>query len=293
MNRRIFGINHREETVPLPDPADELSPCARAVLRGHCPGEGHHGNGTAGSGTSADPGESAGAGLLGHNRAHLDWLDGILDRHPHLVVENCASGGMRWDHALLSRLQLQSTSDQQNLHHYAPIAASAPTAVTPEQGAVWAYPQPEDSLDEVAFTRASALLGRIHLSGRLLELGPEARALVHEAVATYKAVRADLPRAVPSWPLGLPGWDDPWIALALHTPAATYLTVWRRTGGEATTTLRLAERASGAARAEVLYPAAGQTVAVWNPDTADLTVTLPTAPSAALLRITRTGPDAP
>ncbi|MFD5743598.1 alpha-galactosidase [Streptomyces massasporeus] len=246
-----------------------------------------------GSGTSAHPGESAGAGLLGHNRAHLDWLDGILDRHPHLVVENCASGGMRWDHALLSRLQLQSTSDQQNLHHYAPIAASAPTAVTPEQGAVWAYPQPEDSLDEVAFTMASALLGRIHLSGGLPELGPEARALVHEAVSAYKAIRADLPQAVPSWPLGLPGWDDPWIALALHTPATTYLTVWRRAGGEATTTLRLPERAGGAARAEVLYPAAGQAVAVWNPDTADLTVTLPTAPSAALLRITRREPDAP
>ncbi|MFF7449680.1 MULTISPECIES: alpha-galactosidase [unclassified Streptomyces] len=246
-----------------------------------------------GSGTSAHPGETPGAGLLGHNRAQLDWLDGILDRHPHLVVENCASGGMRWDHALLSRLQLQSTSDQQNLLLYAPIAASAPTAVTPEQSAVWAYPQPEDSLDEVAFTMASALLGRIHLSGHLPDLGPEARALVHEAVAVYKAVRADLPGAVPSWPLGLPGWDDPWIALALHTPATTYLTVWRRPGGEATTTLRLPGQADGATRAEVLYPAAGQAAAVWNPDTADLTVTLPTAPSAALLRITRTQPDAP
>lgn len=200
---------------------------------------------------------------------------------------------MRWDHALLSRLQLQSTSDQQNLHLYAPIAASAPTAVAPEQGAVWAYPQPEDSLDEVAFTMASGLLGRIHLSGRLPELGPEARALVHEAVAVYKAVRADLPRAVPSWPLGLPGWDDPWIALALHTAATTYLTVWRRPGGEATTTLQPADRAGGAAGVEVLYPTARQAVATWNPGTADLTVTLPTAPSAALLRITRTEPDAP
>lgn len=247
-----------------------------------------------GAGTSAHPGETPGTGLLGHNRAHLDWLDGVLDRYPHLVVENCASGGMRWDHALLSRLQLQSTSDQQNLHLYPPIAASAPTAVTPEQGAVWAYPQPEDSLDEVAFTMAGALLGRIHLSGRLAELGPEARALVHEAITVYKAIRADLPRAVPSWPLGLPAWDDPWIALALRTPATTYLTVWRRTGAAATTTLRLPERADGgAARVEVLYPVASQAVAAWNPDTADLTVTLPTAPSAALLRITRTEPDAP
>ncbi len=53
-----------------------------------------------GSGTSAHPGETPGDGLLGHNRAHLDRLDGVLDRHPHLVVENCASGGMRWDDAM-------------------------------------------------------------------------------------------------------------------------------------------------------------------------------------------------
>ncbi|MFI6494605.1 alpha-galactosidase [Streptomyces sp. NPDC050564] len=245
-----------------------------------------------GSGTSAHPGESPGDGLLGHNRAHLDWLDGILDRHPHLVVENCASGGMRWDHALLSRLQLQSTSDQQNLVHYAPIAASAPTAVTPEQGAVWAYPQPGDSLDEVAFTMTSALLGRIHLSGRLPELGPEARGLVHEAIAVYRAVRTDLPQAVPSWPLGLPAWDGPWTALALHTPATTYLTVWRRPGGEDTVIVRLPEPTGGATRADVLYPAARGATAAWNPDRAELAVTLPAAPSAALLRITRTTPDA-
>jgi alpha-galactosidase len=97
---------------------------------------------------------------------------------------------------------------------------------------------------------------------------------------------------VPSWPLGLPAWDDPWIALALHTPATTYLTVWRRPGGEATATLRLPERAGDAACVEVLYPAAHQAVARWTPDTADLVVTLPTAPSAALLRITRSEPDA-
>ncbi|MFI9848235.1 alpha-galactosidase [Nonomuraea sp. NPDC051941] len=246
-----------------------------------------------GSGTSSRPGEAPAAGLLGHNRAHLDWLDGILDRHPHLVVENCASGGMRSDYALLSRLQLQSTSDQQNLQLYAPIAASAPTAVPPEQGAVWAYPQPEDSLDEVAFTMANALLGRIHLSGRVPELDPDARALVHEAVAVYKAIRADLPQAVPAWPLGLPAWDDPWIALALHTPAATYLTVWRRPGAVDTTTIRLPYPIDAAARAELLYPSISKVTTAWDPRAAELTLTLPTAPSAVLLRLARPEADAP
>jgi alpha-galactosidase len=237
----------------------------------------------AGAGTSSHAGETPGAGLLGHNRAHLDWLDGILDRHPRLVLENCASGGLRPDYALLSRLQLHSTSDQQNLLHYAPIAAAASTVVTPEQGAVWAYPRPEDSLDEVAFTMANALLGRIHLSGLLPDLRPDARALVHEAVAVYKRIRANLPRAVPSWPLGLPAWDDPWLALALSAPAATYVTAWRR-GGEPTTTLRLPEVRG--TTVDVLYPAASRAVCGWNPDSAELTLTLVDAPSAVLLRVT-------
>ncbi|MFE0458833.1 alpha-galactosidase [Kitasatospora sp. NPDC058965] len=238
-----------------------------------------------GSGTSAHSGEVPAAGLLGHNRAQLDWLDGILDRHPGLVLENCASGGMRMDQALLSRLQLQSTSDQQDLLLYAPIAAAAPTAVTPEQGAVWAYPQPADSLDEVAFTMANALLGRIHLSGRLAELSPAASALVHEAVAVHKSLRADLPQAVPSWPLGLPAWDDPWIALALHTPDHTYVTVWRRPGAGTTTTLHLPGLLGTEVRTERLYPAASAAVSSWRPDRADLTVTLPAAPSAVLLKL--------
>lgn len=244
-----------------------------------------------GSGTSAHPGETPGAGLLGHNRAHLDWLDGTLNRFPRLVLENCSSGGMRWDYALLSRLQLQSTSDQQNLQLYAPIAASAPTAVTPEQGAVWAYPLPGDSSDEVAFTMANALLGRIHLSGRLPDLPPESLALVHEAVAVYKAIRADLARAVPAWPLGLPAWDDPWLALALHAPVTTYLTVWRRPGAEVTTRLALPRLRGSAARPEVLYPTTSRAEVAWDPGTADLTLTLPTAPSAVLLRLDNTPTD--
>ncbi|MCP2245966.1 alpha-galactosidase [Lentzea aerocolonigenes] len=243
-----------------------------------------------GSGTSSREGESPADGLLGHNRAHLDWLDGVLDRHPHLVLENCASGGMRIDHALLSRTQLQSTSDQQHLERYASIAAAAPTAMTPEQAAVWAYPQPEHSLDEVAFTMTNALLGRIHLSGRIADLQPEARALVHEAVAVYKAVRADLPQSVPSWPLGLPGWDDPWLALAASTSSTTYLTVWRR-GGEDTTVLKLPNLSHVDVVVERLYPSASPAVAWWRQDTAELTLTLPTAPSAVLYRLTTRGVD--
>ncbi|MGW4210477.1 alpha-galactosidase [Lentzea sp. NPDC004789] len=242
----------------------------------------------AGSGTSATSDETPADGLLGHNRALLDWLDDVLDRHPHLVIENCSSGGMRMDHAMLSRTQIQSTSDQQDAVRYAAIAASAPTAVNPEQAAVWSYPLPQDSLDEVAVTMANALLGRIHLSGRILELQPEALALVGEATAVYKTIRADLARAVPAWPLGLPGWDDPWVALAMSAPSTTYVTVWRRRGDEGTVTLPLPGLSD--VDVEVLYPSGTAASAQWR--TGELVVTLPTAPSAVLYRLTTKGADA-
>lgn len=110
---------------------------------------------------------SVGAGLLEHNRAHLAWLDGVRSRHPGLMLENCASGGMRADDALLARSELQSTSDQQTPLLYPPIAAGALLAVLPEQAANWAYPQAAMSDEEIAFTMCTGLAGRLYLSGRL------------------------------------------------------------------------------------------------------------------------------
>lgn len=80
--------------------------------------------------------DSAGDGLLEHNRAYLSWLDEIFAEYPDIVIENCSSGGMRMDYAMLSRYSIQSTSDQTNYLRYASIAANAPSALTPEQAAI-------------------------------------------------------------------------------------------------------------------------------------------------------------
>ncbi|MFC8512171.1 glycoside hydrolase family 36 protein [Streptomyces sp. NPDC057257] len=228
-------------------------------------------------------------GLLDHTRAWRAWLTSVLDRHPGLVIENCASGGMRMDGASTSVTQLQSTSDQQDPVRYPPIAAAAPTAVPPEQGAVWAYPQPEFTDAEIDFTVGTALLGRVHLSGHLDRMTEHQLGLVRAALETYKKIRADLPGAVPFWPLGLPGWTDEWIALGLRVPVggATYVSVWRR-GGEAEITLPVRHLAEpDGVRAEVLHPAAGVPGAhvEWDEGAGALRVRLPEAPAMVLVRI--------
>jgi alpha-galactosidase len=136
---------------------------------------------------------------------------------------------MRMDYAMLSRLQLQSTSDQQDPLRYPPIAAAAPLSMLPEQAASWAYPQADMSAEEIAFTLCTGLAGRLYLSGRLDAMSQAQRDLVAEAVRVHKQMRPVLRAAVPFWPLGLPSWDDAWICLGLRDPAGdAYLVLWSR-----------------------------------------------------------------
>jgi alpha-galactosidase len=206
-----------------------------------------------GPGTDRDT-DSAGDGLLEHNRAHLDWLDGVLSRHPDLVLENCGSGAMRSDFAMMSRLQMQSTSDQQDFLKYPPIAAAAPAAMLPEQAASWAYPQPEMSSEEVAFCLATGLLGRFYVSGYLNRMNEEQRALVREAVTVAKQLGSELGQTTPFWPLGLPTWEGSWTALGLSAPASRLITVWNRSPEEADVVLDLSELASSEIRLRTIFP---------------------------------------
>ena len=240
-----------------------------------------------GPGTESD-GATAGVGLLGHNRALLRWLDGVLDRHPGLVMENCASGGMRSDPAMLARLQLQSTSDQQNFLRYPPIAAAAPVAIPPEQCANWAYPQPTFSTDEIGFALCTALLGRLYLSGHLDQMQPAQLHLVTQAVHLYKRIRPLLAEAVPFWPTGLPGWDDPVLSLGLRTPGGLFLVVWNRGPEAAEVTLPVAHLVATADTAEVLFPPDADVGLRWNSGSAHLSVRLAAAPAACLISLAGT-----
>ncbi|MEV5279417.1 hypothetical protein [Streptomyces sp. NPDC052811] len=69
------------------------------------------------------------------------------------------------------------------------------------------------------------------------------------------------------------------------SPGGTYVTAWRRPGAEPTTSLRLPHLLGSDVRADVLYPASSKAVTLWRPDTAELTLTLPAAPSAVLLHL--------
>jgi alpha-galactosidase len=191
-------------------------------------------------GAGSDRGStSVGDALLDHNRAHLAWLDGIGQRHPALIMENCASGAMRADASLLSRFQLQSTSDQQDPLLYPPISAGSPISMLPEQAANWCYPQPEMTLEEIAFVMSNGLLSRMYLSGFLDRLDGAQWELVADAVSVFKRLRGTVAESFPLLPLGLPGWTSRWIASGVRSGTKRYITVWDREGGDGSVHLDL------------------------------------------------------
>jgi alpha-galactosidase len=123
------------------------------------------------------------------------------------------------------------------------------------------------------------------LSGYLNRVSPEQRALVAEALSGYKRIRADIPAALPFWPLGLPGWNDPWIALGLRGAGTTYLTLWRRDGGRSDIVLTIPHLRGRDAGASVLFPADGDVIARWDAHEGELTVRLPRPHTACLIAL--------
>ena len=242
-------------------------------------------------------GSSVGQGLLEHNRALLGWLDRVQARHPRLIIENCASGAMRMDYAMMSRLHMQSTSDQQDPVMYAPIAAGAPASLLPEQAGNWAYPRAGMEPELLTYSLVNGILGRMYLSGYLNQMSDAEIEVVREAIAAHRTVLATIEQRYPFWPLGLPAWTDEWVtfglAAATNTPdTATYLTVWRRPGAANSVVLPLPKLRGRDLSIRPFFPS-NSTGWNWNwdPEVGELTITVTvSAPSARVLIINEEQP---
>ena len=172
---------------------------------------------TPGVGTEVNA-DSFGDGLLGHNRAYIDWIREIRKKYPNLILENCSSGGLRMDYAMLSEHHIQSVTDQEEFAKTAHIAAAAPTAVLPEQSGIWVYPVAKDSNDAVVVNMANALLQRLYLSGQILDLDDERLKLVREGIDVYKSIRNEISKSIPFYPIGIPNHNDDVICLGFKYP---------------------------------------------------------------------------
>ncbi len=204
--------------------------------------------------------DSIGDGLEQQGAAFLDWIDVIRKKYPHVVLEGCASGGMRMDYATMSHFSLTSTSDQIEYDLYPYLAANIGVGVLPEQAAVWSYPverhpggetggnetDPNNgdripTRDSVTINMVNALLGRMHLASRLNELDDAKKALVKEGVAYYRTFSEVKKRALPYFPEGFAALGQNHVASGLTDGDKIYLAVWYL-HGENTFTVTLPDK---------------------------------------------------
>lgn len=251
-------------------------------------------NQNAGTGTDIAA-ESLGDGLLGHNRAYLAWADRLFLRHPELIVESCASGGMRMDYATLERFSLQCVSDQMDYRLMGMIAAASPSVIPPEQAGIWSYPLKDSDDEAVIFNMVNVMLSRVILGGPLAELGEAGSALVREGITCYQSLRQELAESAAFWPLGIPQLHSSRACLGLQLDGRIVLAVWRMDQEEELIEIPLGKWAKGAAQGKnavqsgnvrCLYPARAESaVAAWDAERAVLCVRLPQTYSARVIEI--------
>ena len=228
------------------------------------------------------PGDISWAMTLSDTAQDLAWLDAVFARYPELIIENCSSGGLRMDYAMLSRYSIQSTSDVEDYRYYATIAANAPSVLTPEQAAVWSYPLADGDDEQTAFNMVNAMMLRIHQSGHLARINPSGKKLVKEGIRVYKRMRNDIRNSFAFWPLGLSDYDDPWVSLGLRTNRRAYVAVWRRSSENDTINLPIGFLQDKKVRVQLLYPAEAPCSYSYNPGTSSLTVKIPEQYSARI-----------
>ncbi|MBR5288496.1 MAG: alpha-galactosidase [Clostridia bacterium] len=65
----------------------------------------------------ADHGHQSGMGQWAHMKGYTALLDELRDRYPKLIIENCASGGMRLDLTMLAHTDVSFLSDPDESDH--------------------------------------------------------------------------------------------------------------------------------------------------------------------------------
>ena len=186
------------------------------------------------------------------------------------------------DYALLSRYSIQSTSDQDDYRRYCTIAANSPSALCPEQSAIWSYPMTEGDNEEVVFNMINAMLLRILQSGHLGYISKERKALVKEAIVVYKNIRQDIKASLPLWPLGLSKFSDEWVCLGLRAQNKTYLAVWKRESSHCVKEIPLEFLKGKNVKASCIYPAFNENKFAFNGVNGTFSVSLPKSFTARL-----------
>ncbi len=137
-------------------------------------------------GMGVDGAESPGEGLRQHLAGVREFFRRIRRELPDLVMENCSSGGRRLEPSMMELCAMASFSDAHETREIPIVAANVQRMILPAQNQIWAVLRKYDDVHRLIYSLAATFLGRMCISGDLLDLDGEQWAIMMEAQELYR-----------------------------------------------------------------------------------------------------------
>lgn len=140
-------------------------------------------------GIGVDGAESLGEGGRQVAEESLRWLGRIKAAVPDMVIENCSSGGSRIEPKRMGMVSMCSFSDAHECAEIPFVAANVSRVIPARQSQIWAVLRDKDTPSRTVYSLCAAMLGRICLSGDVLNMPPEKVSLIREGLDFYRSVK--------------------------------------------------------------------------------------------------------
>lgn len=159
--------------------------------------------------------------------SYYEWLDEIRSRHPELVIENCSSGGLRFDLGIIGHTHTTWLSDEVRPRPSVQLAYGSTVEFIPEICNHWMVGDKRNGEVDLSnpegwwdFLFRVPMTGQFGISSRVFDWSPELKARAKANINLYKKIRhvimgADVYHLTPS-----PDHDDPagWSAIQYASP---------------------------------------------------------------------------
>lgn len=140
-------------------------------------------------GVGCDGAESLGEGGRQVAEESLAWLTKIKRAVPDMVIENCSSGGSRIEPKRMNMVSMCSFSDAHECAEIPLVAANVSRVIPARQSQIWAVLREKDTPSRTIYSLCAAMLGRICLSGDVLNMSAEKIELIRAGLAFYERVK--------------------------------------------------------------------------------------------------------
>ena len=139
-------------------------------------------------GIGCDGEESEGEELRLHLCGVKRFFEKIKEEIHDIIIENCASGGMRLEPGMMGVTAMSSFSDAHECFEFPIIAANLHYLIPPGQSQIWCVLKPEFDETRFSYTISAGFLGRICWSGDIFGLSEKQIGDITEAENFYNSV---------------------------------------------------------------------------------------------------------